>query len=418
MNRAMRVLVAALAVLAATPATAADVLIRNARVVTLGPAGTLASGSVLIRDGRIAAVGASVAAPAGAQVIDGAGLVVTPGIFAAHTQLGLHDVDGVDDSNDDSSKDDRFSASLDMVDGLNPRAGIIVESRIEGVTRAVAAPQAGDNHALLAGFGAVINLGSAERFVTKARAAAYLQAGEAGAAQIGGSRPAAFAWLREVFEEVRNPKLWTGRPNREPLLSPLEADALKPVLAGQVPLVALADRVADLRALMKLAAEYKLRLIIQGGAEAHLVAQELAQRNIPVLLDPSLTLPSRFETLATVEDNAARLQRAGVVTAFMSEAFASQDARNLRQLAGIAVQRGMTWDAALASITLNPAKVFGVDRELGSLAPGKAADLVVWDGDPLELRTWPRHVFIDGRAVPLESHQTRLRDRYLKRLQR
>ena len=417
MSRALKLVPIVLALLAAAPATAADVLIKNARVVTLGPAGTLASGSVLIRDGRIAAVGADVAAPAGAQVIDGAGLVVTPGIFAAHTQLGLRDIDGVDDSNDSSSKDKRFSASLDVIDGLNPRAAIIAEVRIEGVTRAVAAPQT-DHDALLAGFGAVINLGSAERFVTKARAAAYLTAGEAGAAAIGGSRPAAFAWLREAFEEARNPKRWAGRPSREPLQSPLEADALKPVLAGQVPLVALADRVADLRALMKLAADYKLRLVIQGGAEAHLVARELAARNIPVLLDPSLNLPSRFEALALVEDNATRLQKAGVTTAFIADNFPSQDTRNLRQLAGIAVARGMTWDAALAAITLNPARVFGVDKELGSLAPGKAADVVVWDGDPLELATFPKHVFIDGRAVAQTSHQTRLRDRYLKRLQR
>jgi len=414
----MRILSLLLALVAAAPVAAADVLIRNARVHTLGPAGTLESGSVLIRDGRIAAVGANVAAPAGAQVIDGTGLVVTPGIFAAHTQLGLRDVDGVDDSADDASKDERFSAALDVVDGLNPRAGIIAESRIEGVTRAVAAPGIGDHAALLGGFGAVVNLGSADRFVTKARAAAYLQAGERSAQLIGGSRPAAFAWLREAFEEVRNPKLWQGRPGREPLLSPLEAEALKPVLAGQVPLVALADRVTDLRALMKLAAEYKLRLIIQGGAEAHLVAKDLAQRRIPVLLDPSLTLPARFESLATVEDNAARLQRAGVVTAFMSDAFASQDARNLRQLAGIAVARGLAWDAALASITLNPAKIFGVDQELGSLAVGKAADVVLWSGDPLELRTFAKQVFIDGRPVPPQTHQTLLRDRYLKRLQR
>jgi imidazolonepropionase-like amidohydrolase len=410
----MRVLLTALAVLVAAPVCAADVLIKNARVHTLGPAGTLASGSVLIRDGRIAAVGAKLTAPAGAQVIDGAGLVVTPGIFAAYTQLGLRDVDAVDNSNDDASKDPRFSASLDMVDGLNPRAAILAEVRIEGVTRAMAAPRT-DHHALFAGLGAVINLGSSQRFVTKPRAAMYLQAGEPGAALIGSSRPAAMAWLREAFEQVRNPKLWMGRPNREALLSPLEMDALKPVLAGQVPLVALADRASDLRALMQLAAEYKLRLVIQGGAEAHLVARELAQRRIPVLLDPSLTLPARFESLATVEDNAARLQRAGVLTAFIADSFPSQNARNLRQLAGIAVARGLDWDAALAAITLNPAKIFGLDRELGSLAPGKAADVVVWDGDPLELRTFPKHVFIDGRAVPAESRQTRLRDRYLPR---
>ncbi|MGH8442105.1 MAG: amidohydrolase family protein, partial [Nevskiaceae bacterium] len=412
----MRTLLCAALLFAGAPALAADVLIKNAKIHTAGPAGTIASGSVLVRDGRIAAVGGAVAAPKGAQVIDGTGLVVTPGVFAAYTQLGLREIDGIDETADDASKDKRFSASLDVVDGLNPRAAIIAIDRAEGVTRAVAAPQT-DHDALLAGLGAVVNLGSIDRFVMRPRAAMYLTAGEGGAQLIGGSRPASYAWLREAFEEVRNPKLWQGRPSREPLLSPLEAEALKPVLAGQVPLVAQADRASDLRTLMKLASDYRLRLVIQGGAEAHLVARELAQRGIPVVLDPSLTLPQRFESLATVEDNAARLQRAGVVTAFMSDDMASQDARNLRQLAGIAVQRGMPWDAALASITINPAKIFGVDREVGSIVVGKAADLVVWDGDPFELRTWPRHVFIDGRAVPAETRQTKLRDRYLKRLQ-
>lgn len=411
----MRAFLAVALMLAVAPTFAADILIKNAKIHTAGPAGTLATGSVLVRDGRIAAVGASVAA-GGAQVIDGTGLVVTPGIFAAYTQLGLREIDGVDETADDASKDRRFSASLDVADALNPRAAIIAIERAEGVTRAVAAPQT-DHDALLAGLGAVVNLGSIDRFLMRPRAAMYLTAGEGGAQLIGGSRPAAYAWLREAFEETRNPKLWSGRPAREPLLSPLEADALKPVLAGQVPLVVTADRASDLRTLMKLASDYRLRLVIQGGAEAHLVARELAQRNIPVVLDPTQALPQRFESLSTVEDNAARLNRAGVVTAFMSDDFASQDARNLRQLAGIAVARGMAWDAALASITINPARIFGVDREVGSIAVGKAADLVVWDGDPFELRTWPKHVFIDGRAVPPETRQTKLRDKYLKRLQ-
>ncbi|MGH8028934.1 MAG: hypothetical protein ACREO3_03265, partial [Arenimonas sp.] len=169
----MRAFLALLLLCAATPSLAADILIKGARVHTLGPAGTLQSGDVLIRDGRIAAVGATVPAPRGAEVIDAASMVVTPGLFAAHTQLGLREIDAVDETADEASKDKRFSASLDVVDGLNPRVATITVSRVEGVTRAVAAPMAGENAALLAGFGAVINLGSIDRFVTRSRAAMY-----------------------------------------------------------------------------------------------------------------------------------------------------------------------------------------------------------------------------------------------------
>jgi len=136
---------------------------------------------------------------------------------------------------------------------------------------------------------------------------------------------------------------------------------------------------------------------------------------VAVILDPTGNLPARFEALAATDANAAKLQAAGVTIAFMSDAFASQDARNLRHLAGNAVARGLPWDAALAAITVNPARIFGIERERGSLAAGKAADLVIWDGDPLELRTYPRAVYIDGKLVPPVSRQTLLRDRYLRR---
>ncbi|MGH8482360.1 MAG: amidohydrolase family protein [Nevskiaceae bacterium] len=411
----MRTLAALMLVVVAAPAVAADLLIRGGRVHTLGPAGTLETGSVLIRDGRIAAVGAALEAPAGAQVIDASGKIVTPGIVAAYTQIGLREIDGVPQSVDDATVDDRFGATLDVTDALNPRSVAIAVNRIEGVTRAIAAPVAGKRDALLSGFGALVNLGSSSRFVTRERVALFATGGEEAAALMGGSRPAALAWLREVFEEVRNPKAWTGRPNREPLLSPLEAEALKPVLEGRVPLVVSAHRASDLRVLLKLAADYRLRLVVHGGGEAHLVAPELAARKVPVILDPTWNLPARFEALAAADDAAARLQRAGVLIAFMQDGDTFQNARNLRQLAGNAVARGLPWDAALAAITLNPARIFGAGAELGSLEAGKLADVVIWDGDPLELQSYPVQVLIDGSAVPAESRQTQLRDRYLRR---
>lgn len=394
-------------------ARAAEILIRDARVHTLGPAGTLAKASVLIRDGRIAAVGAAVAAPDGARVVEAAGLVLTPGLFEAYSQMGLKEIDGVEQTGDEATKDARFSASLDMADGLNPRSVLIPVNRAEGLTRAMAAPESGDRTVLIAGQGAIVNLGSVENFVTLARAAMFVEAGEQAAALMGGSRPAALAWLREVFEETRNPKLWMGRPNREPLLSPLDARALKPVLEGRMPLVALAHRASDLLALLRLADEYGIRLIIRGGAEAHLVAAQLAARKVPVILDPSANLPDRFESLASRADNAAILQRAGVLIAI--SAGDTHNSRNIRQLAGNAVTNGLAWDAALAAITHNPALLYGLGEAFGSIEAGKTADLVLWDGDPLEVTSFPRQVFIDGRPVAAQSRQSLLRDRYLQK---
>lgn len=394
-------------------ADAGALFIKDATVHTVSAAGTLTKAGVLIRNGRIEAVGAGLAAPAGAKIIDAAGAAVTPGLFDAYTQLGLKEIDGVEETGDDSPKDARFGAALDVRDALNPRSTLIAINRIEGLTRAMSAPDPGAQPGLISGFGAIINLGGIQNFVSQPRAAMFAQGGEQAAQMIGSSRSAAFALLRETFKEVRNPKLWAGRPNREPLLSPLEAAALEPVLEGRVPLVVSVHRASDIQSLLNLAGEFGFRLIIQGGAEAHLLAAELAAGKVPVILDPLNNLPSRFESLAARSDNAALLQQAGVLIAISSGD--THNSRNIRQLAGNAVTHGLPWEAALAAITHNPARIYGVSEKLGSIEPGKTADLVIWDGDPLEVTSFPRQVFIDGRAVKMESRQTLLRDRYLKR---
>lgn len=412
-------LLALLLCCAAAPAAAETVLLRGGKVHTVAAAGTLAQADVLLQDGRIAAIGARLAPPANAEVVDATGLVVTPGLFDAYTQLGLVEIHGVDETADYSSKDKRFGASLDVVDGLNPASVLIQVSRSEGLTRAVAAPLSGEHDGLFAGWGAVLNLGgyggSVRALVQRPQAAMFVAAGEAAAQRVGGSRLAAFALLRESLEEARQPQRWMGRPNREPLLSPLEAAALKRVLDGRAPLVVSVQGAADIQALLALADEYRFRPVIQGGAEAHRLAADLAARGVPVVLDPLANLPDRFERVAARADSAAILHRAGVLIA-LSEGD-SHNARNVRQLAGNAVAHGLPWDAALAAITRNPARIYGVDGAVGSIEVGKAADLVLWDGDPLEVTSFARRVFIDGRTVPLQNRQTLLRDRYLKRMQ-
>lgn len=397
-------------------AYADSLAIINAEIHTVGRAGVVTHGTLLIRDHRIEAVGENLQVPAGARVIDAGGKAVTPGLFDAYSSLGLKEIDGVDESNDSEAKKAHLSAALDAADAFNPRSTLIPVNRIEGLTRAATAPENG-GASLFAGQGAVISLGSLSNWLVKPKAAMYAELGEGAAKLSGGSRSATWATLREYLEEVRRAGTPRLNPDRPSELGLLDIEALRPVLAGEEPLVVYVNRASDILAALKFAEDNNLRLVVRGGAEAWLVASQLAERKVPVILDPRLDLPQRFETLAARADTAALLQKAGVVVAIaLDDEFATHNARNLRQLAGNAVVHGMDREAALAAITLNPARIYGVDGTLGSLEPGKIADVVVWDGDPFETTSFPRTVLIEGNEVPLRSRQTELRDRYMQKL--
>jgi imidazolonepropionase-like amidohydrolase len=408
---------AALAALAtpAAPAQAATVAITNATIYTADTAGVISGGTLLMRDDRIVAVGKNIAIPAGASIIDATGKILTPGFFAPLSGFGVTEVDGVSETNDRGAGHKRYSAALDMADAYNPRSLRIPIARIEGVTRALASPISRKGGSVFSGQGVVVSLGSTERWLVKPQAAMFAQFGEEGA-QLSGSRASAVLALREAFEEVRSAGKAMLRPNVESTLTALDVAALKPVLAGLEPLVISANRASDITAALQLADQYKLKLIISGGDEAWLVAAQLAQRKVPVILDPQSVLPAEFESLGARADNARLLMQAGVTVVFSDDKTASYNPRNLRQLAGNAIANGVEPQAALAAVTLNPARLYGVDKQLGSLAAGKLADVVVWDGDPFELASYPSAVFIGGERMSTITRQTELRDRYMQML--
>jgi imidazolonepropionase-like amidohydrolase len=416
MKRAL--LIAALSV-CTLEAKAASLAVVNAEVHTVSRAGVLPKATVLIRDDRIDAVGTKVALPSDARVIDAAGRPVTPGLFDAYSNLGLKEIDGVDQTVDVADKLPRFSAALDVLDALNLRSTLIPVTRIDGVTRALSAPESREGGSLISGQGAVISLDAGADAITLPHAAMFAQLGEAGARLAGGARTASFASLREAFEEVRQSGASHsfGATFRESQLGLLDVEALKPVLSGEMPLVLAVNRAADIQAALRLADDYRLRLIIRGGAEAYQLAAALAEKQVPVILDPLDNLPAHFEMLGVRNDNAARLAAAGVRIAIAPmDSDGTHNARNLRQAAGNAAAWGLDRERALAAITLEPAAIYGLDRSLGSVEPGKIADLVIWDGDPLEVTTAATAVFINGKAIPMLSRQTLLRDRYLRRL--
>jgi imidazolonepropionase-like amidohydrolase len=408
-----------LATLLVAPVHAATIALTGARIHTAGPEGVIDNGTLMIRDGRIAALGAGLAPPGDARVIDVAGKVITPGLYDAHGFLGIVEVSLEPSSVDRQHVVTRYSAGFEVADAVNPRSVLIPINRIEGVTRAlvtpaVANPPEGQARSPVAGLGSVIHLGGVEDFMVDRNVALYVNLGEAGAAAAGGSRSMALLQFREALEDARDLAAhrgaWEKGARRSYSASRPDLEALAATLETGRPVVVTAHRASDIEAALRLAEEFGLNLVISGGSEAWLVAGPLAEAGVAVIINPLENLPRRFEMLGATLENAARLHAAGVTVAFAT--FASHNARNMRQLAGNAVAHGMPWDAALAALTANPAKIFGQHERSGSLAPGKDADLVVWDGDPLEVTTAAERVFILGRDIPMVSRHTLLRDRY------
>lgn len=384
-------------------------------VYTLGDAGKIENGTVLIRDGRIAAVGADVDIPDGAVRIDASGKVVTPGIFDPMSQFGVVEVSQVR-STRDASQETRFSAAFNVADAINPRSVLIPVNRIAGVTRAMVSPSGTSERHVITGQGVLIDLGSTEGYIHRNPAAMFALLGETGARHAGGSRAAALLKLREALQDARDYGAQRGayfrNRRRDHALSRLDLEALIPVVRGKLPLVVKVNRASDIEAALRLAREFGIRLIISGGAEAWMVADKLAVADVPVLLNPFEDLPVHFETLGATLHNAARLEKAGVLIAFATGD--THNARKLTQAAGNAVAYGLPWTAALKALMRNSAKIYGVADRIGTLEAGKVADVVVWEGDPLELSTYADQVFIAGEKIPMISRQTKLRERYMQ----
>ncbi len=402
---------ALLILLGTSSARAETVAIVGATVHTMGPAGTLREATVVIEDGRIRAVGPNVTVPAGARRIEAQGKVVTPGLFDSLSRLGLVEVSAVQGSADTGVEGDRFNAAFNVVDALNPRSSLIPVNRIEGLTRTLVAPE--PEGSLIAGQGAVIHLGAGE-LVLRSPSVMVAVLGEGGAERAGESRGAAILRLREALQDARdyaeNRNDFDRGERRGYALSRLDLEALGPVVRGELPLLLIAHRASDLQAGLRLMKEFKLDLILAGASEGWVVAREIAAAKVPVLVSTLSNLPERFEALGATLENAARMHAAGVTVAFMSSD--AHNARNIRQAAGNAVAYGMPWEAAMASLTTVPARIWGVSDRYGTLEAGKDADVVIWDGDPLEVTTFADQVFIRGVEIPMESRQTLLRDRY------
>ena len=373
----------------------------------------LDNATIVIRDGRIAEVGAGVAVPAGATRIDGKDKVVTAGLIEASTQLGLIEVDLEESGNDGrfGTQPTEIHAAYRAVDAFDGRSIAIPVARSGGVTSAITGPVGG----LVAGQAAWVSLADSAGPLPAIRAPAAMEIALGRNAVAIGSRGHTIERLRELFDDVdayrRNRAAFDRNASRRLAAQRLDLEALIPVLDGRELLVVRAAAEVDIRAVLAIAAERRLRIAIVGGTEAWRVAAELAAARVAVRLDPTDNLPGDLGAVDVRDDNATILARAGVAVA-VSTLGSPSAARTIRQLAGVAVAQGLPWPKGLAAVTEVPAQIFGGAAERGTLERGKVADVVVWSGDPLELTTRAETVIIGGVVQSAVTHQTKLLDRY------
>ena len=406
------------------------IAIRNARIVTVsGP--DIENGTVVIRDGKILAVGANVSVPAGAQTIDGSGLSIYPGMIDAGTNMGLVEVPQGANGTVDTSEVGDLNPNAKAITAVNPHSAHIAVTRVEGITTTLSAPTGG----LISGQAALINLlGTAQKEMSVVPNAAlvinYPRLGGGGGGFGGFQAPTNLAEtltanerrLDEIRTMLRDAEAYgraqdayakdksLPRPDRNVVLEPLV-----PYVRGEQPVIFRADREGEIRGAIRFAEEMKLKPIILGGNDAWKVATLLKEKNVPVILTGIFSLPSREDDFYdTLYEQPAKLQQAGVRYA-ISTGDGGAEVRNLAQFAGMAAAFGLSKTDAVKAVTLYPAQILNVADRMGSIDVGKMANLVVTDGDLLEIRTAIRYLFIDGRPVVLTSRHTELNDAFKNR---
>jgi len=406
-------------------------VIRNARIITVSGA-DIENGSIVIRDGKIEAVGTSVNVPAGAQSIDGHGLSVYPGMIDAGTSMGLVEVPQGASGTVDTSEVGEFNPNSRAIIAVNPHSAHIGVARVEGITNVVSAPTGG----LISGQATLINLlGTSPKEMAVVPNAAlvinYPRLGGGGGGGFGGFQQqvnladaltAGERQLEQIRKMLRDGEAYgrardayakdssLPRPDINVVL-----EALVPYVRGQQPVIFRADREAEIRGAIKFAEEMKLKPIILGGDDAWKVASLLKEKNVPVILTGIFGLPGREDDPYDVlYESASKLQQAGVRFC-ISSGDPGAEARNLPMYAGMASAYGLSKADALKAVTLYPAQIMNVADRLGSIEVGKMANLVVTDGDLLEIRTHIHYLFIDGRKVQLTSRHTELNDAFKDR---
>lgn len=384
----------------------------------------IAGGAVLVRDGKIAEVGAKIAAPRGARVIELKGLHVYPGLIDSATEIGLSEIGAVRETNDVNEIGD-FNPQLRALIAVNPASEHIPVTRANGITSVITSPGGG----IICGQAALLHLDGwtwqEMGLVPSVAMVIEFPVIQSGRGRFGGETPGRgtpFAEARRTYERrLRELDEFFERARRYqkakaagPVEKDLKMEAMLPVLEKKLPAVIVAQRERAIREALKWAEKQQIRMILAQADEAWKVAADLKAKNVPVILGPTLRLPlHEDDPYDKPVTQPAELFKAGVKFAFGS--FSTSFSRNLPYQAANAVAFGLPQEEGLKAITLNAAEIWGVADRLGSIEPGKLADLIVTDGDPLETRTQIKQMFIQGRPVDLDNKHLRLYKKYLER---
>ncbi len=385
-------------------AQADAIMIRGATVHTMTNDGTLENTDVFISGGEIKRIGKNLPVPQDdVYVFDAEGKPLTPGFFAGITSIGITEVSAVEESSDSSLGLKEMRPEFDVVPAFNPNSSLVPVTRIEGFSFTLLG--AGAKGSIFGGQGQLVALdGGYESFVGKP--VLFINVGRDASGLSGGSRAAQWMLLNQAMAEADSPPT----SNEAALLTRAGRGTLS-AFASDGKVVFNVDRASDILETLRFARRFGLDLVISGGTEAWMVARQLASAKVPVLLDPLVNLPGNFDKLGARLDNAAILEAAGVTVVINGAG--SHNARKQRQMAGNAVSHDLPHDAGIAALTSNPARVFGVSDQQGSIQKNNVANVVLWSGDPLEVTSAAEIVVINGKLIPMESRQTKLRDRYL-----
>lgn len=409
------------------------VVLKSGKLLTITH-GVIENGVLVMQGGKIVAVGAagSVSVPAGAQVIDAAGMTIYPGLIDSETQLGLTEISAEAMTNDLVEMSDEIMPHMHTAEAFHAESALIPVARMNGITNAVVAPESSDT---LPGQDSFIQLAGAsatEMLLIRDNAMPLNFTGDERRNKGGfekrkfpSTRMGLAAQLRQTFLDAQDYKAkWAEYERKKadavrdkksepaPPKHDLKLEALLPYLEGKKTIVLAAEGPSDLETAVSLANEFKLKFVLNHISHSQAVLDYVAGLKVPVIVGPIYEAPKEEERYDTVFKLPAELYKRGVKIAFAS--YSAHNVRNLPDQAGYATAFGLPYDEALKAITINPAEIWGVADKLGSLEVGKAANVVVAQGDPLDVKTDVKHVFIEGREVPMTDRQTRLRDEYSK----
>lgn len=402
----------------------------GARIVTVSGA-VIDNGTVIIRDGKIAAVGAGASVPSGAERIDGKGLTVFPGMIDSATNLGLSEIGQGVNASVDISEVGLLNANSKAINGIHPHSAHVNVTRVNGITTVMSMPTGGtiagqaavvnlngatpDEMAVIREFGLVINFPR----VTTGGGGFFQQQPPVEFSEAVRRRDQQIDDLKKLFrsaEAYLRAKEAYAKDKSLPFPSiDLRHEAMAPYISGQRPVIFTAERERDIRSVAKFVGEMKLKGIIVGGQEAWKAADELKKNNVAVIFTHIYTLPVRDDDPYDLLFGGPGKLAAGGVKFAISTGDQGAEIRDLPYHAGLASAHGLSKDDALKAVTIYPAEILGLANQMGSIEVGKVANLVVTDGDILEPRTNIRHMFINGRMIPLTSRHTRLFDAFKDR---